>query len=73
MRDTSDALVTVSGTDLSVVTAWRAVDVWLEGVRLNGQHLWLPRSEAALVLRENGRAADRMDPGARQRICIVPA
>lgn len=36
MRDTSGALATVSGTDLSVATAWRAVDVWLEGVRLNG-------------------------------------
>lgn len=36
MRDTSDALATGTGTDLSVATAWRAVDVWLEGVRLNG-------------------------------------
>lgn len=36
MRDTSDALVTGTGTDLSVAIAWRAVDVWLEGVRLNG-------------------------------------
>jgi len=36
MRDTSGALVTSTGSDLSVATAWRAVDVWLEGVRLNG-------------------------------------
>lgn len=36
MRDTSDALVTSTGTDLAVVTAWQAVDVWLEEVRLNG-------------------------------------
>lgn len=36
MRDTSDELVTRSETDLVVAASWRAVDVWLEGVRHNG-------------------------------------
>jgi site-specific recombinase XerD len=36
MRDTADDLATTTGTDLTVVTAWQAVDVWLEGVRHNG-------------------------------------
>jgi len=36
MRDTSDALVTTSETDLIVAASWRTVDVWLEGVRHNG-------------------------------------
>lgn len=36
MRDTSDALVTTSGSDLTVAAGWRAVEVWLEGVRHNG-------------------------------------
>lgn len=38
MRDTNDDLVVNAGTgtDLTVATAWRAIDVWLEGVRHNG-------------------------------------
>jgi site-specific recombinase XerD len=36
MRDTSDELVTTSETDLVVAASWRAVEVWLEGVRHNG-------------------------------------
>lgn len=38
MRDINDDLVANAGigTDLTVATAWRAVDVWLEGVRYNG-------------------------------------
>jgi site-specific recombinase XerD len=36
MRDTSDELVTTSETDVVVAASWRAVEVWLEGVRHNG-------------------------------------
>lgn len=36
MRDTSDELVTRSETDLVAAASWRAVEVWLEGVRHNG-------------------------------------
>lgn len=36
MRDTSDELVTRNDSDLLVAASWRAVDVWLEGVRHNG-------------------------------------
>jgi site-specific recombinase XerD len=36
MRDTSDELVIKSDTDPVVAASWRAVEVWLEGVRHNG-------------------------------------
>lgn len=36
MIDTSDELVTANDKDLIVAASWRAVDVWLEGVRHNG-------------------------------------
>ncbi|TQK01150.1 tyrosine-type recombinase/integrase [Herbaspirillum sp. SJZ107] len=36
MRDTSDELVTTSDNSVVVAATWRAVEVWLDGVRHNG-------------------------------------